>query len=448
MAAKPGDETSGKNAMTQVDISTGQNPNANTTRWETEMVADTTQTSLPAYLETHYPVFWNDDASKATISALSEEQSSVLLKVLQFDDSGEPTFMLRDANYGDFYAFDLSLNALFSKILASKVPVDSLTRFQESEIFKRNPEQETEEQAELRKLGYRISSHRFTPEQLKTIEREIAGKMFVNRGIFSRELTGGQIFEKIRDGSIAKNSGLNGDTFWLKDQNAAVHSDFFQKLAFDPYILSMVSQYLGCAPVHVQTNLWFSFPTLKDKNNLSTNAQMYHQDKEFTKFIKVFIYLSDVGPDNGPHAYIEGSHVDEAHTYGIRFSDRIADEDVSKYYAPERIKSLVGPAGTIAFGDTSCVHKGVPVEAGYRLMLQLEYASSLYLSPVEPFTAMEPARLNAMPYAEAARKRMTINYNDGHRKIFQQAAAVNVAPQVSALRKILRLAKRYIKTKL
>ena len=404
--------------------------------------------ALAAYLSSQYPAFWSSDASKARIEGLKAEKADALLRVLKYDDAGEPTYLLRDSNLGDFYAFDLATNKLFSDILASRAPIDTLVAYRDSEIFQRDPQKEGEEQEELQRLGYRISAHRFTPEQLKTIENEISGATFINRGIFSREMTGGQIMAAIRDGSITKSAGLNGDTFWLKDQNGAAHSNFFHKLAFDPYILSMVSQYLGCAPVHVQTNLWFSFPTLKDKNNLSTNAQMFHQDKEFTKFIKVFIYLSDVGPDNGPHAYVVGSHIDEAHTHGIGFSDRIPDEDITKYYAADRIKSLVGPAGTITFGDTSCVHKGVPVEAGYRLMLQLEYASSLYLSPVEPFTAMEPQRLAAMPFAEPVKQRMVANYNDQHRAAYRQATAAAVAPEPSAFRKVLRLAKRYVKNRL
>ncbi|WP_194273729.1 MULTISPECIES: phytanoyl-CoA dioxygenase family protein [Rhizobium] len=408
----------------------------------------TVEKSLQDFLKNHYPSFLSSDAAKAKIDALSAEKAATLLKVLEAEESGKPTFMVRDANFSDFYGFDLGLNALFSEILASKVPYDSLVTFRESDIFKRDQVVEVEEQAELQELGYRISSHRFTPEQLATVNAEIANATFVNRGIFSRELTGGEIFGKIRDGSIESYLGINGDTFWLKDQDAAAHSRFFQKLAFDPYILSMVSQYLGCAPVHVQTNLWFSFPTLKDKNNLSTNAQMYHQDKEFTKFIKVFIYLSDVGPDNGPHAYIVGSHIDEAHTHGFKFSDRIPDEDITKYYAPERIRSLVGPAGTITFGDTSCVHKGVPVEAGYRLMMQLEYASSLYLSAVPPFTALTTDQLAALPYPDPVRKRMTVNYNSDDRRAYQQMSAAGAAPEPSTFRKMLRLAKRYVKTKL
>jgi hypothetical protein len=208
----------------------------------------------------------------------------------------------------------------------------------------------------------------------------------------------------------------------------------------------MVTQYLGCAPVHVQTNLWFSFPTVKDKNNLSTNAQMYHQDKEFVKFIKVFIYLSGVGPDNGPHGYVVGSHVDEAHIHGYGFGERILDEDVERLYGADRVKSLVAPAGTITFGDTSCVHKGVPVEAGHRVMLQLEYASSLYLSPIPPFSDLPADVAAALPYPEPVVKRLTRNYNNADRAAYQQMAEASKAPEVSTLRKVLRLAKRYVKT--
>jgi hypothetical protein len=195
----------------------------------------------------------------------------------------------------------------------------------------------------------------------------------------------------------------------------------------------------------VQTNIWFSFPTYLEKNNLSTNAQMFHQDKEFTKFLKVFIYLSDVGEDSGPHRYVEGSHVDEAHTFGIAFSDRIPDAEITRYYDASRIKTLLGPAGTITFGDTSCVHKGEPLVAGHRVMLQFEYAASLYLSPVAPFEQMSERLLQNLPYPAATRERLTANYNNAWRAEFLAEEARHKPPEPSTLRKFMRLAKRYLK---
>ena len=412
---------------------------------EARVAADANE-YLAQFLALNFPEFAAKSGYDARLASLTDKKASILLKVLESEVKGEATFSKRNSDIDDFYGFDLSLNALFSDILASKLPVAPLTEFRPSPLFPRDAEKEVEEQKELQDLGYRVSAHTFSPEQIAKINSEIGNEVFINRGIFTKELSGKEIFEKINNGSIESYLGKNGDTFWIKDQNRLSQIPFFRDLAFDPYILSMVTQYLGCAPVHVQTNLWFSFPTVKDKNNLSTNAQMYHQDKEFVKFIKVFIYLTDVGPDNGPHGYVVGSHVDEAHTHGYGFGERILDEDVERLYGADRVKSLVAPAGTITFGDTSCVHKGVPVEAGHRVMLQLEYASSLYLSPVPPFSELSRDVFGALPYPASIVKRITQNYNNADRAAYQQMADASKAPEVSTFRKVLRLAKRYVKT--
>ena len=410
------------------------------------IVATGTHSDLVQFLGHKFSEFAAKDDFQQWLLSLTEKKASILHKVLESEVRGLSTFAQRDSDIDDFYGFDLSLNSLFSDILASRLPVAPLTEFRPSPLFARDVAMEVDEQKELHELGYRVSAHAFTPEQIAKINSEIGNEVFINRGIFTKELTGKEIFEKINNGSIESYLGKNGDTFWIKDQNRLSQIPFFRDLAFDPYILSMVMKYLGCAPVHVQTNIWFSFPTVKDKNNLSTNAQMYHQDKEFVKFIKVFIYLSDVGPDNGPHGYVVGSHVDEAHTHGYGFGQRILDEDVARLYGADRVKSLVAPAGTITFGDTSCVHKGVPVEAGHRVMLQLEYASSLYLSPVPPFSELPKDVFGALPYPEPIVKRITQNYNNADRAAYQHMADASKAPEVSTFRKVLRLAKRYVKT--
>lgn len=140
--------------------------------------------SLWSFLADHYPAFLSGDDAKVRIEAIDPAKVATLLKVLKSEESGKPSFIQREADFSDFYGFDLALNALFSDILSSKVPFDSLTAFQESELFARDQATEAQEQAELQELGYRISSHRFTPGQLDTINKEIADATFVSRGVF------------------------------------------------------------------------------------------------------------------------------------------------------------------------------------------------------------------------------------------------------------------------
>lgn len=391
------------------------------------------------------PIWQSIPDVEGKLLQLTSKQVETLNRVLLADAAPESTSALRGQQYEDFYQFDGKLNALCCEILNARVPITPLTDNRPSEFFDRNFSQETAEQSQLQRDGYQVSAHRLTGAHLKRIEQEIGDKLFTNRGIFATEVTGKKVLTAIADGSSQRFAGANGDTLWAKDLNQLCQNEYLTRLAFDPYILSTAAKYLGCTPIHVQTNIWFSFPTFLEKNNLSTNAQMFHQDKEFTKFLKVFIYLSDVGEDSGPHRYVEGSHLDEAHAFGIGFSDRIPDDEITRYYDAKRIKTLLGPAGTITFGDTSCVHKGQPVVAGHRTMLQFEYAASLYLSPVAPFDQMPDRMQQSLPYPEATRQRLTANYNSAWRKDFLACEEAQKPAEPSTLRKLMRLGKRYLK---
>jgi hypothetical protein len=368
-----------------------------------------------------------------------------LQRLLQAEMTHKTCAAERNRYSDDLCAFDLSLNTIIGSILEERTPSQALHQAGLPSVFERDAQKEGAELLAMNKNGYAISALQLTQDQQKAVLDGIEKCDFVNRGIFSIEIGGAELMHRIADGSIRKHAGVNGDTFWVKDLDQLAQQDFLRKLAFDPYFLSMAGAYLGCVPIHVQTNAWFSFPTFNETNNLSTNAQMFHQDKEFAKFFKVFIYLTDVTENNGPHVFIEGSHVDEAHSLGIPITERIPDSEITKYYAADRIKTLLGPAGTITFADTSGVHKGLTVRSGYRLMLQLEYASSLYLSPVAPFSTPVHAVPELAVYPEAVSARIMENYSDVEREAHADRVARQSSAEYSGLRKILQLTKRYLR---
>ncbi len=120
---------------------------------------------------------------------------------------------------------------------------------------------------------------------------------------------------------------------------------------------------------------------------MNYGAQLFHQDKEFIKFVKIFIYLTDVDEKNGPHEYISGSHKDYSNNTpeNYKMSDRLSDEYLKTKYSAERFNSFTGEAGTIIITDSNGFHKGKPLLEGQRLLLQLEFASSLYFNSLPAF---------------------------------------------------------------
>ena len=148
-------------------------------------------------------------------------------------------------------------------------------------------------------------------------------------------------------------------------------------LIFDPLIMEIISRYLGIEkPSLIHLCMWWTFKT----NNLigsSEAAQLYHYDLDHIKWLKVFIYLTDVGNDDGPHVYIPKSHISGNKNYKLleRGYSRVNDDEMLIFQKTEP-KRVLGPAGSIIIGDTKCFHKGSPVIANSRLVLQPTFGPS------------------------------------------------------------------------
>lgn len=159
---------------------------------------------------------------------------------------------------------------------------------------------------------------------------------------------------------------------------ALIHHPDVQKLIGDASILALAQGYIGAKPVLDEVNMWWS-TSLGQKPD-SAAAQYWHFDMDRLRWLKFFIYLTDVTEKSGPHCFVRGSQ----RTGGIpaRLLDRgyvrLPDEDVAACYPREDFVEFVAPRGTVIVEDTRGLHKGRRVEAGDRLMLEFEFSGSLF----------------------------------------------------------------------
>lgn len=178
------------------------------------------------------------------------------------------------------------------------------------------------------------------------------------------------------------------DALFDPERPAAVRYDYpagvlldnpdVQSLLADPSILALVQAYLGALPVADVLNMWWhtSYSGRPD----AQAAQFFHFDMDRIRWLKVFIYLTDVGPENGPHSFVRGSH----RTGGIPWSllqrgyKRLTDRDVHEHYAEDACREFSAPRGSIIVEDTRGLHKGAHVRAGPRLILQLQFSNGLF----------------------------------------------------------------------
>ncbi len=157
-----------------------------------------------------------------------------------------------------------------------------------------------------------------------------------------------------------------------------VNNKDIQGLIMDPVLINIARNYLGCEPIFDFPAMWWSTTFLKEASEEA--AQLYHFDLDRIKWLKIFIYLSDVTPENGPHRLIKGSHIAGAKPRSLlnRGYARIPDADIMKYHKPEDVVVVLGEAGSMFAEDTKCWHKGTPLKKGHRLVLEFEYTSSMF----------------------------------------------------------------------
>jgi hypothetical protein len=156
-----------------------------------------------------------------------------------------------------------------------------------------------------------------------------------------------------------------------------VNNPLVQRLMSDRSFIAVAQSYLQAQPIVDIVAMWWNVASAQPDKGA---AQYWHFDMDRIKWLKFFIYLTDVGPENGPHSFAEGSH----RSGGIPGSllqkgySRLTDDEVSSNYSPDKLIEFTAPRGTIIAEDTRGLHKGKHVRQGDRLMLQLQFSNSLF----------------------------------------------------------------------
>lgn len=146
------------------------------------------------------------------------------------------------------------------------------------------------------------------------------------------------------------------------------------KLALDRKLLEIVAAYLGMWPRLHAIGAWLNFPTV----NEAKNAQLWHRDPEDLRLIKVFIYLNDIGTENGPFCYIQRSHPFSSGAGKVPLHEdkkRILDDEMIAAFPKEFWVECTGPANTMIIADTVGFHRGGRVKNGTRLLITFTYTS-------------------------------------------------------------------------
>tara|TARA_B110000003_G_C16651578_1_gene534402 strand:+ start:1104 stop:2066 length:963 start_codon:yes stop_codon:yes gene_type:complete len=162
------------------------------------------------------------------------------------------------------------------------------------------------------------------------------------------------------------------------DKNELINQSSIQKLIMDEAIIDIARQYFESEPIFDMPAMWWSTPFGDGPS--SEAAQLYHFDLDRVKWLKIFFYLTDVNDFNGPHFYIEKTHKINSKPKELlsRGYVRISDDEMKNYFDDNNFKVIKGSKGLAFAADTLCWHKGKNLTKGSRLVLELNYTSSLF----------------------------------------------------------------------
>lgn len=133
----------------------------------------------------------------------------------------------------------------------------------------------------------------------------------------------------------------------------------------DPTLLQIAGAFLGCKPTISGVGLRWSFA----HSESLIEVQKYHRDMEDWKILRLFIYLTDVEDDSGPHQFVSGSH----RTAG-RFRLRpYTDADIDQRFGRDQVLTIRGEKGTAFLGNMWGVHRGMPPTVRPRLLFSCTY---------------------------------------------------------------------------
>lgn len=156
-----------------------------------------------------------------------------------------------------------------------------------------------------------------------------------------------------------------------------------------PAIVDFVEAFMGCVPTLYSVNAWWSFPA-----DAPTGLSMehFHRDTDDWRFCTLFLYLTDVGMDGGPHQFVPRSHtlrgmeelLAEARARGrdadgfdardsfVNFNGDAFSRRCDALFA-DNIASVCGPAGSMFLANTVGLHRGLVPARTARMIVWARY---------------------------------------------------------------------------
>ena len=162
-----------------------------------------------------------------------------------------------------------------------------------------------------------------------------------------------------------RNKGISRISTAINLNNKSPLSNFI----LSDEVLAVAKNYLNTNKISINATLFISTPLEISEKEKYENAQYYHWDNDFTKFLKLYLYLNDVDEDGGPHIFVPGTH--KKKEFSTKLCRLYSDKNIAQEYSKN--KKFVGKKGSMFFVDSYGLHKGEHPTGKSRLMLNVHF---------------------------------------------------------------------------
>lgn len=162
------------------------------------------------------------------------------------------------------------------------------------------------------------------------------------------------------------------------DSSDLLESASVRKFLSNDLMHRLVSNYLGAPGVVSSVSSWYSLPTTAPP----IGFELFHRDRADFRSLNLFVYLSDVNLEAGPHEFFLGSHrsVSLQNDPIAKSANKLDTADLLCMHRPDSKKlkdhygqplTITGEKFTAFFEDTRGFHRALQPRTESRLIFQI-----------------------------------------------------------------------------
>ncbi|MBO67071.1 MAG: hypothetical protein CL398_02055 [Acidiferrobacteraceae bacterium] len=169
-------------------------------------------------------------------------------------------------------------------------------------------------------------------------------------------------------------------------QNSAYSNELFMseaELLHDPVCHQLVSNIidsygLSNKDLYRLDKLWLNTSNHDFTKRTNTFVDTHYPHIDKTRHLKVFVYVSDVGPSQGPF-HIAPCNPGRYEKIRLRCKKTKIGDNLIPDISKDQFISCHGPAGSVIIFDTNCPHFAGLIDPGkQRRVLRLHFTSSMF----------------------------------------------------------------------